>query len=151
MTYEITLTRLIPQHAAVVSGEVAHEGIGQFLGQAFSQVMGTLSMEGLTPTGMPFARFDFAGDGFKVEAGFPTSSVAADNDGVHDIELPGGDAVTTLHVGAYTGVADAYTAIESWMSEHGYQPTGAPWESYLDGPDVAEPRTVVTWPCHKIN
>jgi hypothetical protein len=29
----------------------------------------------------------------------------------------------------------------------GHRPTGAPWETYLDGPEVPEPRTTVAWPC----
>jgi hypothetical protein len=27
---------------------------------------------------------------------------------------------------------------------------GAPWESYLDGPEVAEPRTEVVVPCRPV-
>ena len=56
-------------------------------------------------------------------------------------------ATTTLHRGGYEQVAAAYSALEQWMRDNGYEPAGAPWETYLDGPDVAEPRTVITWPC----
>ena len=31
--------------------------------------------------------------------------------------------------------------------DDGYRPSGAPWESYLDEPDVSEPRTMVYLPC----
>ena len=70
----------------------------------------------------------------------PTGRVAA---GV----LPGGRTARTLHHGAYSDVAAAYDALSIWLTDDGYRPSGAPWESYLDGPDVAEPRTMVYLPC----
>lgn len=150
MEYTVELTMTPPQHAAVMAAEVAHDGIGPFLGRAFGQVMSALQGQGLFPVGPPFGRYDFSSNGFFVEAGFPTATAVAATDEVHDIELPGGQAATTMHIGAYDGVAGAYQAIEAWMTEHGYAPTGAPWEAYLDGPEVAEPRTVVTWPCKQV-
>lgn len=149
MKYDISVISRMPQHAAVVSGQVAHGDIGPFVGQAFGQVMGALAARGLQPDGMPFARFDFEGDGFRVEAGFPTPSAVADGEVLHDIELPGGEAATTMHVGGYSEVGHAYAALESWMGANGYESAGAPWESYLDGPEVEQPRTLVTWPCRR--
>ena len=59
----------------------------------------------------------------------------------------------TLQVGraeAVGAVAAAYEAGAQWMTENGYEPAGDPWESYLDGPEVAEPRTAVFMPCQKL-
>ena len=147
MSYDISVTSCEPQHAAVMERHVAHDGIGAFLGEAFGRIMGALAAQGLDVVGAPFARYDFSGDGFIVEAGFPTATSVAVSDGIRDIVLPGGDAAVTIHTGAYQDVASAYKALESWMAAHGYAPAGAPWETYLDGPEVAQPRTVVTWPC----
>ena len=61
--------------------------------------------------------------------------------------LPGGHAARVLHQGPYDGVAGAYEAAEKWVVENGLRPSDAPWECYLDGPDVAEPRTEVFLPC----
>jgi effector-binding domain-containing protein len=52
-----------------------------------------------------------------------------------------------LYQGDYAGVGSAYEAVERWLAEHGYVSAGTPWESYLDGPEVAQPRTVVQVPC----
>jgi effector-binding domain-containing protein len=52
-----------------------------------------------------------------------------------------------MHVGSYDGVAAAYTAVEQWLAAHDLSPIGDPWESYLDGPEVPQPRTVVSFPC----
>lgn len=147
MEYTVELTTTQPQPAAVVTAEVAHGEIGAFVGRAFGQVMQALQGQGLFPVGPPFARYDLRGDGFLIEAGFPTATPVAPTDDVHAAELPGGSAATCVHVGAYDSVAGAYHAIETWMAEQGCTPSGAPWESYLDGPEVAEPRTIVTWPC----
>lgn len=112
MEYDIELTELKDQAAAVVHGEVPVDAIGPFVGQAFEKVMAALSQAGAFPVGPPFARFDMHDDTFVVDAGFPCG---------------GG-------------------ALEEWIREHGDQPDGMPWEAYLDGPEVMNPRTVITWP-----
>lgn len=147
MQYTVERTELDPQHVAVVSGRVAHDGIGAFIGRAFGQVMGVLGPAGVHPVGPPLARYDMDGAEFLVDVGFPTLAPIAETGSVHDLELPGGPAVTCLHIGAYADVAAAYQAMEAWMGEHDLVPASAPWETYLDGPEVAQPRTVVTWPC----
>ena len=57
---------------------------------------------------------------------------------------------TTVHTGSYDGVVEAYRAVEEWLEIEGYRVTGAPWEFYLDAPDVPEPRTEVNFPCVRI-
>ena len=65
--------------------------------------------------------------------------------------LPGGHVLTTLHVGAYDEVGAAYGALETYLIKNGYEPAGAAWECYLDGPDVAEPRTKVYQPARRLS
>jgi effector-binding domain-containing protein len=150
MDYEISVTELEPQDTAVVCGRVAMDGIPDFLGRAFGAVIAAVGGPGGV-AGPPFARYDMAEGGFDVEAGFPVG----DKDRVNGTAgadvvastLPGGHAVVTMHVGSYDRLADAYAALEAWLPANGYRIAGAPWETYLDGPEVAEPRTVVTWPC----
>ena len=36
------------------------------------------------------------------------------------------------------------------LTDEGYELSGAPWESYLDDPTVAEPRTEVFMPCRRL-
>ena len=42
----------------------------------------------------------------------------------------------------------AFDVVAEWIGANGYVSAGEPWESYLDGPEVAEPRTLVRFPCH---
>lgn len=68
---------------------------------------------------------------------------------VHPGTLPGGHAAKVLHVGAYDQVAGAWQAAMDWVVENGFQVSDAPWEQYLDGPEVAEPRTEIFVPCRE--
>ena len=146
MISEIEIVQLAPRRAVVVSEDVRHDQIGSFIGRAFGAVMSALQAQGLSPSGMPFARYDMNADGFHVEAGFPCEH-ATDSDDVQSIELPGGSAAQLTHTGPYEALASAYQALEAWMGARHLVPTSGPWESYLDGPEVPEPRTLITWPC----
>lgn len=144
MTYEITLVDLPEQDAAVVRGHVAVDGIGEFLGGAFGEIMGAL--HGVEIVGPPFARYAMPDEGFDVMAGFPVSSPVTQVGRVEPDRLPGGPAATTMHVGSYEGVAAAFEAVQAWVADHGFVVAGDPWESYLDEPEVPEPRTLITFP-----
>jgi effector-binding domain-containing protein len=147
VVYEVEVVPLQPQPAAIIHAHVTVADIPGFIGGAFGEVIQTLSGQGLSPAGPPFGRYVAVDDGFDVEAGFPTTGVVQPSGRVVACELPGGQAARVLHRGAYAGVAAAYSAASEWLTAHGYVATGPPWESYLDGPEVAEPRTVVCLPC----
>ena len=147
MPYEIEVVHSLSQPALVRGGDVAHDGIPAFLGEAFGAVMGQLAAQGVHPAGAPFARYALIPAGFVIEAGFPCSpGVTSADPQVRVVELPGGELATCLHVGAFGQIAGAYQALEQWMRDEGREPAGQPWEEYLDGPEVALPRTVVRWP-----
>ncbi|MEI6621540.1 MAG: GyrI-like domain-containing protein [Actinomycetes bacterium] len=147
MEYEIRIVDVEAQPAAVVRGEVGLAAIGQFVGDAFARVMQVAAAQGLAITGAPFGRFEPRGDTFGVAAGFPVSQLPVGQDGVEPIELPAGPTAQVMHQGPYDGVSAAYRAIEEWGREHDYEASAPPWECYLDGPEVPEPRTLVVAPC----
>ena len=149
LTYDVELVELQQQPAAVVRGNVAVGDIPGFLGGAFGEVIQALTGQGLAPAGPPFGCFVPAGDGFDVEAGFPATGAVRPSGRVVASELPGGTAARVLHRGGYAEVASAYDAVKEWVAAHGYVAVAPPWESYLDGPEVAEPRTVVCLPCRR--
>jgi effector-binding domain-containing protein len=150
-TYDVTLVDLVEQRAAVVCAHLHTEEIGAFVGPAFGEVMGAVGRSGQQVTGVPFARYHMTGkDEFDVEAGFPVPEAVPSVGRVETVTLPGGPAARVLHRGAYGDVGSAYAAGMGWIAEHGYRPTGDPWERYLDEPDVAEPRTEVLLPCARV-
>lgn len=148
MAYDVDIVFLPPQPAVVVRGHVDPSGIAGFLGRAFGETLAALQAEHLQPAGPPFARYRAAADGgWDVEAGFPATGPVHGQGGVEAAELPGGWVAHTLHHGDYGAVGAAYEAVETWLREHHAGTNGQPWEAYLDGPDVPEPRTELFVPC----
>jgi len=109
-------------------------------------VMQALQEQHAFPVGPPFASYRMDGDTFVVSAGFPVRLPITAAGRVVPSSLPGGQVVSTLHIGPYEQVAQAYDAMMSWLPAHHLAPTGDPWEQYLDGPEVAQPRTLVHLP-----
>ena len=148
MRYETQFVDLQAQHAAVVKAHVDPDEMPQFLGGAFGEVIRVLDEQGLHPTGAPFGRYELSEEGgFDAEVGFPCNDVVKPQGRVEADELPAGRVARTLHVGAYDEVGAAYEAAVSWLTEEGYVTVGTPWECYLDGPEVEQPRTEVFIPC----
>ncbi|MCU0300479.1 MAG: GyrI-like domain-containing protein [Candidatus Nanopelagicales bacterium] len=147
MGYHVERIELEPQQVAVVQGEVPHDGVAGFLGGAFGEVMGTLGAQGLQPAGPPLARYEIIDGGFRIEAGFPVDGELRPMGRVQVAQLPAGPTLTVLHRGAYDQVAAAYQAAEAWLVEHDWEAAAPPWEAYLDGPEVPQPRTIVHVPC----
>ena len=147
MEYTIEQVQLDELDAAVVPGRMAVADIAEFIGGAFAEVVGVLQAQGVEITGMPFGLYSPPDDGvFDLLAGFPCAGPVTPAGRVVPHRLPRGPALQTMHVGDYAEVTGAYHALEEHMSGQGLAPAGAPWESYFDEPDVAEPRTLVTWP-----
>lgn len=147
MGHEIRLVDLPHRSTAVVRAHVMPSGMADFFAKAFEEVLGVLDAQGLAPTGPPFARHLPRGDGFEVTAGFPVDRAVRPSGHVLPDELPGGPVATTLHTGAYDAVGAAYTETTDWLEAHGLTATDAPWEAYLDGPEVPQPRTQLFVPC----
>ena len=147
MEYQVERVELEEQSTAVVRGVVPQAGIPEFLGGAFAEVMSVVGEQGLHVVGMPFGCYVPTSHGFEVEAGFPTSASVAPAGRVVASTIPAGPAVQVLHQGPYDSVTSAYEAAENWLADSDWESSGPPWEAYLDGPEVPEPRTIVYVPC----
>lgn len=150
MEYQIKIEDIGAQRVAAVVEKVPISEVGAFIGEAFRLVMAALKEQQLAPSGPPFARYQMLGDTFEVTAGFPTEGRVEATGRVVSAELPGGSVATTAHIGAYDHVNLAYDAIMAWLPTQGMQASGDTWEVYLDGPEVAEPRTIVRVPCRPV-
>ncbi len=148
-TYDVTLAELPEQQIAVVRAHVPFDGLAAFLGGAFGEVAEVLGGAGDEPAGMPVARYRVTADGFDAEAGFPVRHPVTPIGRVESSVLAGGSVARVMHRGAYADVRAAYEAALRWIDANGMQTAGDPWESYLDEPDVAEPRTEVFVPCRR--
>ena len=145
MRYQIQ--RLKAQPAAVVRAHVAVDGIPHFLAGAFREVRAVMAAQGVQGSGAPFARYAMNDRGFDVEAGLPTRVPVAPTGRVEAGELPGGPVIVVMHRGVEVDVAAAVNGGREWLAANRWTAAGAPWEVYLDGPEVAEPRTLICIPC----
>lgn len=149
-TEDVQISQQAPRTAATVHGHAAVTEIAAFLGAAYGDVVQVLAAQHRQPAGPPFARYRPVADGFEIEAGFPADGPVEPVGRVAVSELPGGLVASALYRGGYAGVGETYDAIGRWLPEHGYAVDGDPWESYLDGPEVPEPRTLVSFPARTV-
>lgn len=147
--YQVAMDELRPQPVAVVRGHIEVAEIPAFLGDAFGEAVRVMTDQHLTPAGPPFARWRPTGEAFDVDAGFPVSAPVTPDGRVEADTLPGGPVATVMHIGDYGAVSAAYVFVAEWLGAHGYVSAGEPWECYLDGPEVPDPKTLVRFPCHR--
>lgn len=148
-TGAVYLVELAPRPTAVVRQEVGMAGIGEFVGGAMDEVARVLAQQGRQVTGPPFGCYRPVEGGLDAEVGFPTDGDVEPAGRVLPGTLPGGVVATALHVGNYEGLETTYAAMTEWLTARGCTPTGPAWESYLDGPEVPDPRTLVRMPCQE--
>jgi AraC family transcriptional regulator len=141
---------------------VKRSEIAATIGETLPHIFQYAQQQGLALSGHPFTRYVDVGPGLlTIEPGMrvtgssaqPARSTQApapkDSDVVEDT-LPGGRVASTMHVGPYETLSDAYAALETWIASQGLHSAGAPWESYItdptEHPDPKEWKTEVCWP-----
>jgi effector-binding domain-containing protein len=151
MGYDVRIDREGGRHLAVRSFEAAPEEMGQHQPAAFGAVAGYLARMGIPITGPPVSRYERADGGrFRVSSGFVVEGDFAAGDGVEHQQLPECEVGTTVHVGPYEKLGEAYDALRQGVQEarREVDESGAMWEEYITGPDTPpdQARTVVSWP-----
>jgi hypothetical protein len=115
----VELAHRQPQSAAVVRAHVASDGIADFLGSAYSEIMIALDEQDLTPAGPP------SGGGDRRETGSkPKPDLRAPAQSPRRAEscprccrgLGGHGAV---HHGDYAGAGATYRVLSDWVADHG--------------------------------
>ncbi len=137
-------------HSATIRVRCKPEELQQQLATILPEVMGYLNREGLTPAGVPFARYHGFGAEIDLEAGIPVTEKIAGNERVRASTLPGGDVVSGMHIGPYHELTRTHEALMKWMGEESLVAVGGPWEIYWTDPgllrDPAKWRTEVVQP-----
>jgi effector-binding domain-containing protein len=150
MSYQCEVTKRASQPTLNIRTRTAVEDLPRVLGQAYGSIAQYLGELGEQPAGPPFVAYHNQDmQDLDIEIGF---SVARQLPGRGDIqagEIPGGKVATCLHIGPYSEIGPAYTALSQWMEEQGYEPTGVAYESYLNDPEQTPPeelRTQIAFP-----
>lgn len=152
--YTIHEERLARIPTAAMKATLSPAEMPRWFADAFEATETVAASQGAPPNGPPYARYHVLDGGrFEVEAGFPVPHPITTEGPVYPSELPEGLAARTTHVGPYERLGEAYRSLEVWVTEHGGEITGDPWEIDLSDPeaqpDPATWRTDVVMPFRK--
>jgi effector-binding domain-containing protein len=139
------------QGAAVIRAEVPMAELPSVFDRGFHEVMTALAAQGAAVAGPPFGYYPrMPSETVEVVVGFPVSGAATADGEVVPFELPGGRAVTAVHVGPYDRLEQTYQELTEWAASEGLQLAEHMWETYLSDPsaepDPATWRTAITRP-----
>ena len=137
------------REVAVRRFEVDLARMGEQMGPAFERVASYLVRRGVAMTGSALAHYTVRADGMEAAAGFEVTDAFEGGDGVEWFVLPEVDAVTTVHVGPYERLSEAYADLRAHAAAIGRTlDESQMWEEYLTGPDAPadQVRTRVVWP-----
>ena len=154
MNYSITKTKLEPQPVLVVRRSIKRSEIAPTIAEVLHKIFLAAQKGGVALMGPPFMRCLNAGPGLMtIEPGVRVSGKSTNVDLGGEVvweTLPGGEAATTVHMGKYEDLPEAYAAIEQWMKAERLNMGGAPWEMYVtdpgDYPDPKDWKTEIFWP-----
>ena len=146
MSYDVELVQLSPQAVAstVVPG-IGASAVAAALHGTLPDIFSHLQANGVAMVGPPFARYHAAAPGtFDLEAGIPVGAAFPETDTIRARELPGGEAIVTVHVGAYDRLPEALAALVEWRHAHDRHASGPFWEVYVDDPSTVDADQVRT-------
>lgn len=146
MGYQVEQVTLAPMRGLGIREQLPLSELPAFFGRAFGELGQIIQGAGASIAGAPFARyFSVSPERVDVELIFPTNIPVAASGRAKSVELPGGLAARTRHVGPYDQMAPAYAAVNEWLAAHAKKPTDAPHEVYLSDPgSVPNPADWVT-------
>jgi hypothetical protein len=141
---EVEVQTRAPEWALAIRTRASVVEIPRFMGEALPEAWQAAERLGLRPV-MPFARyFDFEATGsefepptVEFEAGVLVDGPVEHGEGrVRPVQLPGGEVAVATHVGPYETLAQTYSLMQHWITEHERTSGGPMWEVYLDEPDT---------------
>lgn len=155
--YDIVTKSVDPIYALAIREVIPTPShVGTLMGESF----GAIARNGIEVVGAPFAIFhdmEFKADDLDVEIVFPVAPKVQSNiklDENRELvvgELAGFElAATTIYIGEFENIPNAYSVIGQWIAENDYQIAGASREVYLRAPSETEPpMTEIQFPVKK--
>ncbi len=129
------------------------QGLPQQIGRGYQAVMAQLAALNEQPAGEPFiAYYNMDMQNLDIEIGFPVSRPLPGQGEVQPGVIPAGTIATCLYTGPYNEMPPAYEALNAWIKDNGFQPTGTVYEFYPNNPmdtPPAELQTRIVFPVIK--
>jgi effector-binding domain-containing protein len=149
MNYEITQLSEPARHLAVTRFTATIADISTKVGAAFGTVFGYLGKHGIEPLGPPTAYYMMGEGTFDVRVGCEVRDPIRAEGAMEPFDTPAAATLSTVHVGPYDDLSNAYEALETRARELGLKldPVRM-WEEYLTGPEIPpdQHRTKIHWP-----
>lgn len=135
MDYQFELSEQAGQPTLAVRTRTAVGNLPQELGKAYSSIIAYLNELGEQPAAAAYAAYyNMDMEDLDVEMGFTVAQAIPGKDDIQAGEIPAGRQVSYLYKGAYQDMAPVYEAINRWIAEKGYEPTGICYEFYYNSP-----------------
>jgi effector-binding domain-containing protein len=136
-------------HTAAIRLATSPQTIGDDLGRAYGDLSTYLSERGLVPLDAPICYYvAWEPENWVIEACLAIGEVIDELGEIHRLLIPGGPAVTTMHLGPYQELGRAHEALAAWCKEHGREMTAC-YERFITDPaavaDPADYPTEVIW------
>jgi len=145
MEYDIEIVELDEQPVLVIEAEVAPPDLGAELARILPAVHGYVTENGGQMAGMPFLRYLNMTDRFHIAAGIPTVEPMEGTGEILSKVLPGGKAATTLFLGEYHRVGEAWDALNAWCADQGFDVGFGGWDVYENDPsEITNPNELRT-------
>ena len=145
MAFEFKIEERPAQAAVTIRTRTSMEGLPAFFEQAFGKVYGHISQAGQHPSGPAFALYHTQDpSNFDLEAGFPVVAPVAGNGEVQASEIPGGKVCTTLLVGPYERLPEAWEALTAHAASEGLESQSWGYEIYISDPTTVPPEEIQT-------
>lgn len=135
MKYECTIRALKPQPVMSIRGKTTLAALVDTIGEFLREVWEYVEKSGGKFSGPPFTCYHkISGEEIEIEAGMPVSDPLPSAGRIKAGELPGGEAVSTIHYGPYDFLPAAGEALDAWVKQHGREAAGPNWEIYWTDP-----------------
>ena len=146
MAYEFKLEERASQPTLTVRDRVTREELPALFDRAFSSVIQRMGELGEEPTGLAFAYYHDLDDmeNPDIEAGFTVSRELEGDGDVKASTLPGGRYCTTLHVGPYEQLPEAWGAALDHVNAQGLALNEYAVEFYITDPREVPPEEYET-------
>jgi effector-binding domain-containing protein len=142
-TFDVVETQAQPALAIRTVTSVDH--LPQDIGKAYGAIIAYLTEKGEQALGPAFvAYYNMDMQKLEVEIGFPVAKEIAGNGDILAVHLPAGRKATCMYKGPYKDMAPTYAAMNGWMSDNGYVPTGVVYEFYYNSPEEVPESELLT-------
>ena len=145
MQYNCELVQQNEQPVLSVRTRSSVQDLPQTLAEAYEKIMTHMSELGENSVGAPYvAYYNMDMQDLDIEIGFPVAVELTSKGEVQASSIPARTAAACIHIGSYSAIEPAYTALGSWIKENGYESTGISYEYYLNDPSVTPPEQLQT-------